>query len=340
MLTSRLLFLLLALPAAAPEGEPPTALERLTASYNQQQRELDVRHLADLAALAEKASGAEAAAAYERLFRLALDRGLGAEAKPDADRCLASTHTTRDLRALAVLVRIDAAASRGDDKTMLAEARSFLKDRARGQTTAEVESALAVGECCLGRLIAAGRYDAARQLCSAACDIQDAPDAIEDHFAMRLKRIDLLGKSAPEIAGTDVDGTKVALSGLKGKVVLINFWATWCPPCVAAVPHLRALAERYRDQDFAILGVNVDAAHEQVKDAKTALPHVLRFLVEHSVDWTNLLVGASADGPAKAYGVEDIPATFLVGRDGKIVSFDLAGDALVQAIARALDDKR
>ena len=81
-----------------------------------------------------------------------------------------------------------------------------------------------------------------------------------------MDRLDLLNKPAPAIEGTDVEGKKVSLAGLKGKVVLIDFWATWCPPCVAAVPTLKRLEATYRDRGFAILGINLDARHEAASE--------------------------------------------------------------------------
>ena len=90
--------------------------------------------------------------------------------------------------------------------------------------------------------------------------------------------------------------------------------------------------EKYHDQGFVILGVNVDAMHEDVKEARTALPVVRRFLVKHRVTWTNLLNGQGAGDFASAYGVEQIPANFLVGRDGKIVAVEQDGEALEQAV--------
>ena len=127
----------------------------------------------------------------------------------------------------------------------------------------------------------------------------------------------------------------MSLADLKGKVVLIDFWATWCPPCVASIPALNALAQKYHDQGFVILGVNVDAMHEDVKEASTALQSVRRFLVKHRVTWLNLLNGQGKDDFAAAYSVEQIPANFLVGRDGKIVAVEQNGDMLERDIVRA-----
>ena len=96
------------------------------------------------------------------------------------------------------------------------------------------------------------------------------------------------------------------------------------------------LTQKYHDQGVVILGVNVDAMHEDVQEAKKALPLVRRFLVRHRVTWTNLLNGQGTGDFAAAYRVEQIPANFLVGRDGRIVAVEQSGEMLEQAVVRAL----
>ena len=196
---------------------------------------------------------------------------------------------------------------------------------------------MAVGEAYLERLFRDGRYGEARDLCECACDSETVPARLKEHFEARMSRIELLGKPAPPINGTDVDGKPVSLRGVKGKVVLVDFWSTWCPPCVAAVPQLNTLADRYRDRGLEILGVNVDALHEDVKDVKTALTVVRRFLVDHGSSWTCLLSGTGTDPITKAYGVSEIPANYLIDRDGKVIALELTGPALEPAIVRALE---
>lgn len=159
---------------------------------------------------------------------------------------------------------------------------------------------------------------------------------MKDHFEARRNRLKLLGKAAPPISGVDVDGKAVSLAGLKGKVVLVNFWATSCPPCVAEIPRLSALAEKFHDRGFEVMGINVDAMHEDVKDPKPALTAVRRFLVSQNISWTNLLNRAGADDFTKAYGVEDIPANFLIGRDGKVIALELSGNGLERSVSQAL----
>ena len=135
---------------------------------------------------------------------------------------------------------------------------------------------------------------------------------VSDHFASRLERIEMLGKPAPAISGAGVDGEKIRLEDMKGKVVLVNFWATWCPPCVAETPTLRDLQSRYKDKGFRILGVNLDGAREG-GDAQQAKATVKRFLIRHGIDWPNVLESTAKGEVSRSYGVTEIPALFLVG---------------------------
>jgi cytochrome c biogenesis protein CcmG/thiol:disulfide interchange protein DsbE len=104
-----------------------------------------------------------------------------------------------------------------------------------------------------------------------------------------------------------MDGKPVASSSLKGKVVILDFWATWCPPCREEVPHLVRLQSKYRGQGLEIVGLALDAG-----GAKDVRP----FMDEHDVNYTMLLGNQDI---AKAYGsVQMIPTTFVIDRNGKI----------------------
>jgi peroxiredoxin len=122
---------------------------------------------------------------------------------------------------------------------------------------------------------------------------------------------DLRGKRAPEFSLRTVDGKKVSLADYKGKAVLINFWATWCAPCKIEMPWLVALRTQYAPQGFEILGVNED-------DAGTPRAKLAKFGQEQGLNYP-LLVGD--DAMSRKYGgVEFLPTSYFVGRDGKIIA--------------------
>jgi len=120
----------------------------------------------------------------------------------------------------------------------------------------------------------------------------------------------LLGKSvpAPNFTLPGLDGQKVSLTDYKGKVVLLNIWATWCAPCVAEMPSMQKLYQELKDEGFELLAVSVD---------ETGTEAVAPFMKKHKLDFPVLLDTA---GDIKSlYQVTGIPESFIIGKDGIIV---------------------
>lgn len=136
------------------------------------------------------------------------------------------------------------------------------------------------------------------------------------------------GAKAPDIRLKGPDGDSLALSDLKGKVVLIDFWASWCGPCRKENPHVKEIYEKYKDQGFEIFGVSLDTKGDQWK---TAIKH-------DGIDWVHVsqLKGWSTDA-AKTYGVSSIPQTFLLDKEGTIVKVGLRSYDLEPELKRLLD---
>lgn len=113
---------------------------------------------------------------------------------------------------------------------------------------------------------------------------------------------------APAFSLKDLDGNEVSSSAFANKVVLLNFWATWCPPCQAEIPVLKSLYEDYRDKGFEVVGISVDEEGPQA---------VKEFVQQRGIHYPVLM---STDEVIEAYGgIRGIPTTFLISRDGKIV---------------------
>ncbi len=117
-----------------------------------------------------------------------------------------------------------------------------------------------------------------------------------------------VGATAPDFALQTLDGKTYELSDLQGKVVLVNFWATWCPPCRAEMPSMETLYEKLRGPNFELLAVNVEG------NAKEILPE---FLDKHAHSFP-ILLDTEAQ-VQEAYGVYRFPETFIVGKQGVIV---------------------
>jgi peroxiredoxin len=127
-----------------------------------------------------------------------------------------------------------------------------------------------------------------------ACVPVDAPPAV--------------GDPAPDVQAATLDGDPMALSDLRGQVVLVNLWATWCAPCRFETPFLQSLYEDYRERGFEIVGISVDdAGFEDV---------VREFTGEHGVTYT--ILHDPAMGAMDAFHAVGLPATYLIGRDGTI----------------------
>lgn len=124
-------------------------------------------------------------------------------------------------------------------------------------------------------------------------------------------------ESAPELTLKDLNGNDVSLSDFKGKVVLVNFWATWCEPCQVEIPWLIEMQQKYSSKGFTILGVDVDDEGNNVVSAYTAKE---RFNVNGEKLPMNYPILRGNDAVADKFGgLLGFPTSFLISRDGKIV---------------------
>jgi thiol-disulfide isomerase/thioredoxin len=134
------------------------------------------------------------------------------------------------------------------------------------------------------------------------------------------------GTPAPAFSLKTYDGAPITLASLRGKVVLLDFWATFCPPCIAALPELQALHAKYDDRGFAVVGVTVDDRTALVKKATDQAKVGYTILRATPEVWN-------------AYRVNALPALILVGRDGKIIKRyggEADRNAMIAAIESAL----
>ena len=114
-----------------------------------------------------------------------------------------------------------------------------------------------------------------------------------------------INDAAPDFTLKDLTGRNISLSDYKGKVVLLEFWATWCPPCKASVPALVALHKKYEQQGFIVVGVSMDTDSD-------ASEKVRQFSASHNINYPVLIANEAIP---KLYNVISIPTSFLIGKD-------------------------
>jgi len=135
-----------------------------------------------------------------------------------------------------------------------------------------------------------------------------ATDEIKTSAVSQLKKLEAVGKPI-DLRFTAVDGREVDLSKLKGKVVLIDFWATWCGPCVGELPHVKDAYDQQHPKGFEIVGVSLD----REKESLTA------FVSGHKMDWPQFFDGLAWQNKfALQFGIESIPAMWLIDKKGNL----------------------
>lgn len=140
-----------------------------------------------------------------------------------------------------------------------------------------------------------------------------------------------VGKKAPDIELTDLNGQTIKLSSLKGKVVLIDFWASWCGPCRKENPYTVEIYNAYKDKGFTVFSVSIDQNKDKWIKAVEKDELIWPYHVIDPKGWYGKA--------ATAYKVEAIPATFLIDKEGTIVATDLRGAELDQFLKKMFKRK-
>ena len=137
----------------------------------------------------------------------------------------------------------------------------------------------------------------------------------------RIRASDWIGKSALDFQVTDLKGEKFSLKQYRGQVVLLDFWATWCSPCIAEIPNVKKTYEKYKDQKFQIIGISLDRSMEPLK----------AYVEKEELGWLHYWDQTSK--VSSIYKVQAIPSTFLIDGTGVIRKANLRGAALETAVA-------
>jgi thiol-disulfide isomerase/thioredoxin len=142
-----------------------------------------------------------------------------------------------------------------------------------------------------------------------------------------VNRARLLTGDPVKVSGKTLDGQPFDINQYKGKVVVVDFWATWCGPCRAELPNLKNVYEKYHNKGLEVVGVSLDENKDDL----------IKFLAENHLPW-KILVSTEAhhsgfDNPiADNYGISGIPTVFLMNRQGKVVSLSARGEQLATLV--------
>ncbi len=129
----------------------------------------------------------------------------------------------------------------------------------------------------------------------------------------------------------DMNGTRWTAAGLRGRVVVLDFWATWCPPCWAEIPWLRRLHEKFDDERVQVIGISLDTTNRRT---------FVSWLNQRRVDWPQVWDQRGYDSAIAArFGVDSLPVSILLAPDGRVVGVNLRGARLLTAVETLLDER-
>jgi thiol-disulfide isomerase/thioredoxin len=168
--------------------------------------------------------------------------------------------------------------------------------------------------------------DAAKARFEQFIKLRPAEDPERQRALRYLARPELArAKMAPPFAVTTVDGQHVSMDDMQGKVVLLDFWATWCGPCREALPHIQKVAKKFQGQPLVILSVSLDSDEQKWRE----------FIGKNQMTWPQYRDGGFTGSIAKMFGVAAIPHTFAIDADG-VLQEEHIGDASIEGKLKKL----
>ncbi|MEN8154639.1 MAG: TlpA disulfide reductase family protein [Acidobacteriota bacterium] len=136
-----------------------------------------------------------------------------------------------------------------------------------------------------------------------------------------------LSGPAIDFNAVDIDGKNIKLSEFKGKVVILDFWATWCPPCLKEIPNLKKIYTKFKDDDFEIISIALERKPRE---------HALKFVADKKMNWVHVIDKLKGREIATEYRIRYIPTMYIINKKGEIIESGLRGESLGEKIAELL----
>lgn len=304
---------------AARAGEPAAATAGFRTLLDQRQRET-LQAVADYIAKNPQADDVDQA--YAWMFETASASGLEAEVVMAAEKFLARRDLDPSSRQLAQAALCVGLARTGKLDASLSEFGAYLtgaRFRSPFQTL-DLASSLAA------QARIAGNINASREIYERVASAYPFNAQITEIIEGRIARQEQIGKPVPRVVANDVQGKPFDLATLGGQVVLVDFWATNCAPCLAEFPNLRQLYKEYGGRGFEIVGVSFDDSPDTVETFRTRA----------KLPWRMVMNESSQGKISERFLTRTIPALFLVDKQGKIAQVDVRGTDLRVVVERLL----
>ncbi len=265
---------------------------------------------------------ADAAQAWKWLFTTAIEQRLEDEAVPFAELYLKTEKPDPYLRAAAqqTLMFGLARAGKADEAVDLFQQQLRFARLQNGRELADFSTQLATA------LRVAGKFDASKTVFEDTANKFFLDGDIRAMCENKVAKLGLINKPAPAIEASDSKGMPFSLSDLKGKVVIVDFWATNCGPCIEEFPNLKSLYHEFNSKGLEVIGISLDGDSALV-DA---------FSQRLQLPWRMIVSENTVEQLRQAYYVRKIPSLYIIGQDGNVAQYDVRAADLRETVQKLM----